>query len=282
MVATTAAGRVLRDDESLRLRERELAGVLRDYRSLPESDRKAALPDPLAAKPPERLVPRAPVNGLVARGYCTYLRRAPDGSIIRSKEFYYKENPNRWAAETQSDMFWLTESEWRSLLPPNSKPGDHVTVSDVIRNRFFCTIGIDYLEGSVDALAARRSDMMLTVERVTDDGIDLRLNGSAELGRAFDANLRRKPNSRGCEVGVLGFVHFNNRKNAIDRFDVVGVGRAWGSKMGYVDREIRVAEYPWMYGIAVELVAGDSPADRIPPYNMLHYGLKEPYLPESE
>jgi hypothetical protein len=33
-----------------------------------------------------------------------------------------------------------------------------------------------------------------------------------------------------------------------------------------------------MYGIACELVTGDSPIDRIPPYNLLHYNGAGPYF----
>ena len=47
-------------------------------------------------------------------------------------------------------------------------------------------------------------------------------------------------------------------------------------------REVRVEPYPWRYGIACELVSGDSPYDRIPPYNMLHYGGREPYFAPEE
>ena len=51
----------------------------------------------------------------------------------------------------------------------------------------------------------------------------------------------------------------------------MGVGRAWGNKMNYTRRAISMDSYPWTYGIACELVTGNSPLDRIPPYNLLHY-----------
>ena len=202
---------------------------------------------------------------------------------MRSKEFYYKENPDRWAAETQSDMLWLTEAEWRSLVPRDPKPGDQSEVIAAIQNRFFSTIAIDYMEGSVNSLAPRETTMTITVKRVTPDSIAMRLDGYGRLGKESDETLRKEKNSRGCEVRVLGFVNYNRRTDAIDQFDTVGIGQAWGNKMDYVHREIRVEAYPWLYGIACELVRGDSPIDRIPPYNMLHYGGPEPYFsPRSE
>jgi hypothetical protein len=113
---------------------------------------------------------------------------------------------------------------------------------------------------------------------VDDRALVLRLEGHAHLGREFDIKLRSEPRSLGCELRILGTVHYDRKKGAITRFDVVGVGRAWGNQMNYVRREIRLDQYPWMYGIACELVTGDAPQDRIPPYNLLHYNPTGPYF----
>jgi hypothetical protein len=254
--------------------------VLDEFRSLPESDRRPQLEDPALARPPERPVPPPPPGGLIIRGHCTYMRSdAQDaGRTVRSREFYYKENPDRWAAETQSDMLWLTRAEWQSLVPDDPKPGDRADVAAAIQRRLLGTIAIDYMEGSVNSLRARETAMTLTVEGVTPEAIRMRLDGYGKLGKELDEGLRKAPNSRGCEVRLLGFLSYDRRKAAIDRFDVVGLGEAWGNKMEYVQREIRLEAYPWRYGISCELVRGDSPIDSIPPYNMLHYGGREPYF----
>jgi hypothetical protein len=180
--------------------------------------------------------------------------------------------------ETQSDLLWLTESEWKSLIPAAPKPGDRSEVTPAIQKRFYSTIGIDYMEGSVNSLPSRQTTMTLTVQRVDDPTIVLRLDGYAHLGKEFDEKLRSEPNSRGCELRILGEVRYDRKKQALERFDVAGIGRAWGNKMNYVHREIRLDEYPWMYGIAWELVTGDTPQDRIPPYNLLHYSSTGPYF----
>jgi len=78
---------------------------------------------------------------------------------------------------------------------------------------------------------------------------------------------------------VLGRVRCDAKGN-FEQFDIVGIGRAWGNKMEYIGREMSIHGYPWMYGIACELVKGDRPVDRIPPYNLLHYnGSGRPYFP---
>jgi hypothetical protein len=244
--------------------------VLDEFRELPDSERKPPLEDPKLAVPPRRPVPQPPEGGLVIRGFCTYLRES-SGQVVRSKEFYYRENPDRWAAETQSDMLWLQRAEWQSLIPLDPKVGDKADVPQPIQARFFSTIAIDYMEGSVHSLKLRETRMTLTVERITRDAIDMRLDGYGMMGKPLDQALEKEPNSRGSEIRLLGFVRYDRRQAMIDRFDAVGLGEAWGNNGGYIDREVRLATYPWRYGIACELVRGDSAIDRIPPYNMLHY-----------
>jgi hypothetical protein len=273
LVVATAAGRTLGKGD-LRLRKKELAGALKEFAALPREQRTPAIADPAAARPPRRPVPRPPAGGLILRGYCTYLRHDDRKRLVRSSEFYYRQNPDRWKVETQSDLFWLTESEKKSLIPAHPRPGDRHEVARPIQKRFYSTIGIDYMEGSVSALPTRKSSMTLLVEKVDDATLVLRLEGYAQLGREFDLERRTGPGSRGCELRLLGTVHYDRKKQAITRFDAVGVGRAWGRRTN----EIRLDQYPWMYGIACELVTGDAPQDLIPPYNLLHYNPTGPYF----
>ena len=277
LVVASAAGQTLSKGD-LRLRRKDLEGTLKEFAALSKEQRTPAIPDPATAQAPKRPVPTPPVNGLILRGYCTYLRHDEKKQIVRSTEFYYRQNPDRWKVETQSDMLWLTESEWKSLIPADPKPGDSIEAAQPIQKRFYSTLGIDFMEGSVNALPTRKSTLSLTVEKVDEQALVLRLDGYGHMGKEFDEQLRAKPNSRGCELRILGTVHYDRKKQAITRFDVVGVGQAWGNKMDYIHREVRLDQYPWMYGIACELVTGDAPQDRIPPYNLLHYNPTGPYF----
>lgn len=276
-MVVTAAGDVVMDRD-LRLRRRELAGALEAYRRLPPEKRTPTLPDPKLATPPRRPVPQPPEGGLIVRGFCTYMRPDQDGRLVRAREFYYKENPDRWAAETQSDLLWLTEAEWQSLIPKDLRPGAKVEASAEIQKRLFGTLGIDIMEGSVNSLPVRESTLTLTVERADEAEVALWVEGRAQLGRPLDERSRGEPETRGCEVRVAGQVVYDRRRQAIERFDVAGIGRAWGNKMSYVGREVRLADHPWHYGIACELVATRTPADLIPPYNLLHYNSTPPYF----
>jgi len=276
LAVATAGGGVL-GKAGLRLRQRDLDGVLKEYRRLPREQRTPPLHDPAGAQPAKRAVPQPPLNGLIVRGYCTFLRQ-DKGRAARAAEYYYKENPDRWKAETQSDLLWLTEPEWKSLIPAEPKVGGQSDVAPAIQKRFYSTLAIEYMDGSVNSLPARHKTMTLTVERADNNAIVQRLDGYARLGKERDDKLRSQANSRGSEIRVLGYIHYDRAKQAIVRFDVVGVGRAWGIKGDYFTREIRLEQYPWMYGIACELVTGTSAQDRIPPYNLLHYNSTPPYF----
>ena len=114
VVAVTADGKMLAKGFRLKMREQELAKVLEEFRALPDEARTPALPEATggAAKRP---LPDPPPNGLIVRGYCTYVRVDDGGRTVKSREFYYRENPDRWATETQSDCCAsLTASKgWR-------------------------------------------------------------------------------------------------------------------------------------------------------------------------
>jgi hypothetical protein len=281
LAAATASGRALGKDRGLRLRQQELDPVLDEYRGLPKSERQPALVLGVGATPSRRPVPQPPDDGLILRGYCTYLRRDEAGRIGRSTEFYYKENPDRWAAETQSDLIWLTADEWRSLLPEDPRAGQQIAVGAAIQRRFFATLAIDYMEGSVNSLSPRDTAMTLTVQQVADDRLALRLDGSGRMGVDFEEHERTAPRSRGCQIRLLGFLLFDRNQNRFEQFDVVGIGEAWGNKMDYVQREVRLESYPWLYGIACELVRDRGPCDLIPPYNLLHYNSAGPYFADD-
>ena len=275
LVAVTASGKRLGDGKGHRghvlLREKELAPLLAEFHQLPEDTRKPKLPDAATATPPKRPVPSPPIDGLILRGYCTYLKLDETGKPVRARQSYYKENPDAWAAETQSDTLWLTEAEWRSLIPANPDAGTLIEVPEEIQRRFFSTIGIDYMEGSVNALPVRESAMTLRVAKAEKGGHVLWLEGRGEMGKAYTASSKTEPRTRGCELEVIGRIAVNE-DGEITAFDVTGVGEAWGNKMDYTRREIRIPGDRWGYGIACELVATQTPYDRVPPYNLLHYG----------
>jgi hypothetical protein len=202
------------------------------------------------------------------------MSRSGQGTPRRTPQFYYQENPDAWAAETQSDMLWLTEAEWRSLIPEKSRPGESLEVPGEIQRRFFSTLGIDYMEGSVNALPVRKSKLTLTVLENPSfpTHLTLRIEGFGIMGTPLSSDSQTSERSRGCRVSVSGQIRYDPATRTMTAFDLAGLGQAWGNKMAYTERAIRIQEHPWQYGIACELVTGETPYDLIPPYNLLHYG----------
>src|SRR5262245_52841311 len=129
MAVASAGGKILGHGDALRMREKELSKALEEFTALPEEERKPKIEVPADVAPPKRHLPAPPANGLILKGYCTYMKADEKGKIDRSQEWYYRENPDRWPAETQNDMLWLTESEWKSLVPTDPKKGDRADVA---------------------------------------------------------------------------------------------------------------------------------------------------------
>src|SRR5438874_2481403 len=87
MAVATAGGRVLGGGDALRMREKELAKALEEFKALPEDERKPKIDVPANVAPPKRLLPPPPANGLILKGHCTYVRPDESGKIVRSKEW---------------------------------------------------------------------------------------------------------------------------------------------------------------------------------------------------
>lgn len=268
MVVATASGQALVRKRDLYLREKELSPILADFQRLPAEQRQPKFPG-ISAAPPERPLPEPPKDGLRLRGYCQYMRLNKEGWPVRADVYYYQKNPNRWKSEPQTDILWMTKEERLSLLPKDPQPGMYFDVPDAIQQRFFRTIGIDYMEGSIAALEIRDSGLKLVVTEANSETIKMRLSGYAKMGRALDDQTESVKQSRGCDVKVTGVVECD-RTGQFSRFDVAGVGTAWGHKRNVTYRELGVSGV-WMYGIAVELIQTDRAMDNVPPYNLLHY-----------
>ena len=278
MVVTAASGFTLAKGGTLALQEQELAPLLTQYLALPVTERRPTLPPAETAIAPKRSLPQPPEGGLILRSYCTYLQQDRSGQIKRKRRLYYRENPDAWAAETQSDMLWLTREERDSLIPGTLSRGETLQVPAPICQRFFSTIGIDYMEGSVNALPLTEGKMVIEVIEVTQNTLSLELKGSGQMGIPFEDHRRNSPDSRGCTLQVTGKLTIDRQSGTFTRFDLLGTGTAWGNKMNYTKRAIHIEDYPWRYGIACELVTTRKPVDLLPPYNLVHYGNGIPYF----
>lgn len=199
----------------------------------------------LAADPRFQRTP--PINGLILDVFSRILRTPEELGVAEDGW-----SPNM---ATGRDHLWLTEPEWRSLVPKEAGMGERFQISEAIVSRIARFHLTDNVRGEPDMWRVhevRASEMMLTVIHWTPERITLRLEGSARL--ATDSG------ARGYEPTLTGILEYDRTRDALTRFDLLGRGDCWGHST-YTGGE-PTGRFP--LAIAFRL-AGDAPADCVPP-----------------
>jgi hypothetical protein len=243
-----------------------------EYKTLDDDSRKPTLPAQVRDNPKKaRLEP--PAGSLVLRAYFSYLNESDaDPSPVRKMRWFTQIIESRFPG---TDTVWVTEREWKSMIPPTPKKGDKLVFPSTLQNRILRYYAAPELVGwnNTDYYQVRSSEFTLTVDDASADGFRLRLEGFARKGKEFN---EKDLAPMGGDFRFLGYLHYNAAKKVFDRFDVLALGKGWGGGgepingtgkgpiVAYVpvyDREIR----PYGVGLAYTLVSGDRPADRVPP-----------------
>jgi hypothetical protein len=245
---------------------------LNKWKNLTEEERKA-LPAGKEFRPPEvdRCTP--PPGGLILRSFVRNLKKAGRGELatitpidLKNQTLYPGWQPIY--TEPAHINVWLTEPEWRSLVPADPKKGAKFAVPDGIQKRIFRyhlvngTFGLPREWRPEDV---RAGELTLTVEEVAPI-LRMRLQGSALL--ATDANLEKA--KRGFDARLSGMLTYDPERKAFTRFGVVAIGDYWGGDYEG-QRFKRPGRTP--LGISFELVAGDNAIDRSPP--LVHMDLEQ-------
>jgi hypothetical protein len=265
----TASGRLL----GYRL---EIDQALEEFRKLPEEERKPRVERPQETKP-GRVLPAPPEGTQVARLYCTYLERDGKGELARSAKYAFREaGRSPAAAMTRVDNFWLSREEAGSLVPADPKEGQRTAAPEAVRRRLFELALCDM--ASRCRHTPRAGELALTVEKVSAEGVDLRLEGTVKNGAEFDpADIH----AHGSEFRILGFLRTDPARGRLTRFDVLALGEVWGKDRadrpkgyyGYLNWawDCRGKEHRrHLIGLSFELVPGESALDRIAPLHACH------------
>jgi hypothetical protein len=247
--------------------EEQLFEGLKKWQALPESERK---PKDLKLGEKAKASPVAPpAGGLVLREYIRNLKRESGGGLgrITKKDLQDRQKfPEVWtwgngiAAEPVPDTVWLTEVEWKSLVPAAPKKGDAYEIPAPIRMRIFRY----HLCNSTLGLAApwplaciHKGRLTLTVEE-TSPLLRMRLDGSVLLGEVPKGD---EPYG-GYEAKLAGAVVYDPKEGAFTRFDFVAV-RDEEMEKGIWQRPGRNP-----LGFAFELARGRGAMDLIPPWGL--------------
>jgi hypothetical protein len=227
---------------------------LREWKKLPEERRRAGAVEVADVGKTDPIYTRTPPpGGLIVNVYTRILDRDKGGLCKGTCKTPGGDQAAR-------DHLWLTEAEWKALVPADPKKGDKAPLPAAVAERVLRFHLTDNTRGEPDMWRredVRSQELTVTVEEVTPAAVRLRLDGSALLATRADAAKA----DRGFDVRLLGGVRYDRAKKAIDRFDVVAVGDHWGQ--GRFTGGARPGRQP--LGVAFELAGGKSAADLVPP-----------------
>jgi hypothetical protein len=261
--------------------------ALQKWNALPEAERArgAVKVGELGDIDPLRTVPNPPVRGLIIKVYYRAFMRDGPGKIryVVGKDLWHDEDGNKTeekkestypgsitTPQAQPDHMWLTEAEWKSLIPATARQGDKFPVPAEITDRVLRwhlnPLSVYGETNSLGPKEVRAGELTLTVDAVSATSVRLRLDGFAKLGTEPPAAVAEGKcaciDQWGYEPRLLGFIEYDNVKKVITRFDIVAMGDHFG-RLGIADSAARVGLQP--LGISFELVTGNLSADRIAP-----------------
>jgi hypothetical protein len=251
-----------------------IPAALAAWKALPKSDRKPKETSPGARGKKKGDQPKPPAGTLILKLYYRTLTRTADGFRAAAARDFEHRRRGAYMFEAQPGFLWLTRSEWQSLIPNDPKKGDRHAVAAPLAQRIFCRyLHPVWAYGDGGAQPWRKEDirdsrLALLVEDVSAASVRLRLTGFAQLGKAFDPKLKVQL-TEGESVGVgyeprlLGYLTYDRKAKRITRFDAVAVGDFYGKMHGSFWDVYRPGRQP--LGVAFELIAADSPANRVGP-----------------
>jgi hypothetical protein len=173
-------------------------------------------------------------------------------------------NPNR---VTGRDHAWLTEAEWRALLPPVWRNGVRYPLPQSLVERLARFHLVDNVRGEPDIWQRdqiRAAEVFLVVEDAAAHRIRLEGNTRAEAPadpQPMTAPIggRLRPD-RGYDARLQGYLVYDPAKKCLSRCDLLAWGEAWGH--GHYTPRPPEGRFPLLIAFSL---AGNRPADRIQP-----------------
>ncbi len=220
--------------------------------------------------PASRRAPGAVTVGEMGRPDPNYTRNPPPGGLVvrvharildrKGGELCKGSCKTKGGDSAARDFLWLTRDEVGSLAPTKAEVGFAYDVPKPVADRVLRFHLVDNTRGEPDFWRkedVRRAKLTLTVTGVSPTAVDLRLDGDALLATAADPAKA----DRGYEVRLRGELRYRPDRRTFDRFEVAAVGEHWGETP--LTRGARPGRS--LLGVAFGPVAGDTPADRVPP-----------------
>ena len=226
---------------------------LKKWRALPSGQRRKL--DDLGNFD-ESYLPSPPPRGLVLKVYSRGLVRDDQGQLQ-----IYKTEVAR-SMEAGRDHLWLTESEGRSLVPEPAKVGSRQPVAATIVDRICRRYLIDLVRVGGNGGPRRPNDVLgeqlqVTVVDATANEVQLRFDGSARLATHDVGSGARQNEAKIDDFQLLGNATYDRAKSQFTSFNLIAY-----SATGHYDE---IHNKVLSLGVAFELSATETPADRAPP-----------------
>lgn len=258
--------------------------ALRGWNELPESQRKPGAIQVGQAGKIDPKIPQPPEGGLLLQVYESRLAGDLRGDLRRRE----KHETFSWGTyEPGRDQIWLSQNDWKELIPPDRKKGTRYPLAAGVAGRMMARL-TDWSEANGAHWRPehlRSHDLSLTVEDVSETTIKLRLEGSVRLahdapkeGVRYHQALRPlhhedpKAFAR-CDAQMLGYLSYDLEKKTFTRFDVVALGEYVGPLLNPYRNEDRQSFYlikPCPLGVSFEIA---RPGLVVPPASCATDGL---------
>jgi hypothetical protein len=255
----TADGKLLgyRNHHDADVMRTMLKQALAEFKKLPEEKRRpGAIKVEDQGKVDKSFDRKPPQGGLIVNVYTRILDDDP-----ASKGDYCQGTCNVTGGDRAAhDHLWLTEVDWKALIPQNASKGDTMLLPPKVAMRLLRFHMVDNTRGEPPHWSTkeiRQQTLKLTVAEVTAKEVVMKLDGSALLTTDADPAKAK----RGYDVSILATIRYDVEKKTITRIDGVALGLHWGA--GPYTGGARPGRTP--LGIAFELATGDAPANRVPP-----------------
>ena len=248
---------------SMRNPKSHLDKGLKAWRELAPARRRPNAIRVPAARKLNRVAP--PRNGLVLRVYSRQLDRQTDGKYVDAKSYLGRGD------EASIDSMWLTESEWKSLIPKRAVKGHTFPIQAALVRRLAQRHLIDQTRGNLrhwKSASIKSARLKATVVRVTRSTIEMRLDGTVRISGAMVNSTVQL----GYEPTLGGLITCHRRSGKLQRFDLVAIGDQWGKL------DIRAREGRNPLGVAFELSKGNAPRDLVPPGGIEGSGFNKQYF----
>jgi len=222
---------------------KRLRAALEKFKQLSPEKRTASIEE-LPSSWKGKALANPPAEGLILKQYNRGFHRDAEG----------KMHPD--GQVPLHDSLWMTRAEWQSLVPAQPKVGTSFTVPAFLVSRLGVHHASAFGANGVKISATPKPTLTLTVEVASPDQLRLRLQGSLQTSE-YVSPIRVGV----IDYEVFGCLHYDVKKKAFSRFDMVAVGDVSKTASPPPKGKTRVAV------LLFELSPGETPWQRTPPFS---------------